>query len=150
MGPRQSPQRDPPRLGLEARPRVVDGMMGHRDGALDRLHVAITDMLDRSRVDTVLAAEAVKKAMKGVTEALPLQLLVQGDSPLLVLRTLKNSRGGMKPEPHQWTVFTIVWVGLHPGGCDKACRRHAARIIHTQTPAPDGGVGQPGGPVAPA
>jgi very-short-patch-repair endonuclease len=44
-----------------------------RAGALERLHVAITGMLDKSRVDAVAAAEAVTKAMKAVADALPLQ-----------------------------------------------------------------------------
>ena len=44
-----------------------------RNGALERLHAAITDVLDRSRADAVAAAEAAQKAMKAAAEVLPLQ-----------------------------------------------------------------------------
>jgi len=46
-----------------------------RDGALERLHVAITGLLDRSRVDAIAAAaEAVKRAMQAAAaDVLPRQ-----------------------------------------------------------------------------
>ncbi|MFA5976600.1 MAG: DUF3320 domain-containing protein [Elusimicrobiota bacterium] len=65
-----------------------------RTGALERLHVAITDMLDKSRINATAAAEAVKKAMKAVAEALPLQ------PDAVVLDTgAKIELGGRSGEP---------------------------------------------------